>query len=241
MTLPVYIASSNMIGQRQRLDAVADNIANVNTAGYKRQIVDFGELVSTKQTQQVGSFSHHIGTQFVFDQGGFQLTDNQLDTAIRGDGFYATNVDGQITYTRNGQFNMDAAGNLVNGQGHPVLDANNGPISIPTDSTTISFTQEGDIVNQNGIVATLGVFSFDNKQALTRTGNGGWIANGQTPILAEGFSIEQGHLETSNVNAVRETVTMTELARRYESTAKMIRQMEQLEESAIQNLSRMPN
>ena len=77
MPLPVYVMSSSMIGQRQRLDTVADNVANVNTVGYKRQTLDFQELVSQKQGVEVGSFAHHNGTRFEFVQGGLTPTDKK--------------------------------------------------------------------------------------------------------------------------------------------------------------------
>ena len=108
MPTPVYIASSSMIAQRQRMDVVADNVANVNTSGYKKQSLDFAEVLSRQDGQKIGSFAHHAGSQFNFSQGSFQKTGNTFDLALRGEGFFAKEVNGQQIFTRNGQFSIDA-------------------------------------------------------------------------------------------------------------------------------------
>lgn len=236
MPLPVYIMSSNMIGQRERLSTVADNVANVNTAGYKRQTLDFMEIVSRQQMTDVGSFSHHNGTTFEFAQGALQPTDNPLDVALLGEGFFAIQADGQVKYTRNGHFTVDPTGQLVNDLGQPVLDANNAPINIPADSTKISITPEGTIANQNGQIADLGIFNFADTTRLTRTGNSSYIAEGQPALVVEEPQISQGFLEGSNVNSVEETVKMTELARAYQSANKLVKSIEDLEQRAIRSL-----
>lgn len=236
MPLPIYIMSSNMIGQRQRLDTVADNVANVNTVGYKRQTLDFMEVLSQQQQTEVGSFSHHNGTTFEFVQGALQPTNNPLDVALMGDGFFVVDNNGTPTYTRNGHFTVSGNGQLVNDYGQTVLDANNAPINIPADSTFITITPEGSITNQNGAIADLGVYRFEDTTRLTRVGNGGYISEDQQAQLAVDARISQGFLESSNVNSVEETVKMTELARAYQSAARLISSMEDLEQRAIRSL-----
>lgn len=236
MPLSSYIMSSHMIGQRHRLDTVADNVANVNTVGYKRQTLDFQELVSRQQGQEVGSFANHNGTRLEFVQGGLSPTGNPLDVAIMGEGFLAVQVGNNVHYTRNGHMNIDAEGQLVNDLGEPVLDANNAPINIPQDSTELTITSDGTVNNQNGAIAALGVYSFDNPKMMQRTGNNGYIPINQPAIPVETPRVSQGFLENSNVNAVQETVKMTDLARKYESAAQLINSMDELEQRAIRTL-----
>lgn len=241
MTVPVYIVSSNMIGQRQRLDMTADNISNSNTTGYKKLSMSFQEIISRQKSEEVASFTHHAGTFYNFTQGGFEKTGNSLDAAIQGAGFFQTERNGQIHLTRNGNFTMDATGMLVTQDGFPVLDANGGQINIPADSSEININSDGSIVNQNGLIATLGVVNVANPQALIRTGSHGYIAqNGEQPIPVENINIAGGFLETSNINPIEETVTLTELNRRYQSASRLVRSIEELEQRAIRDLSRLP-
>ncbi|MAF32014.1 MAG: flagellar basal-body rod protein FlgF [Magnetococcales bacterium] len=240
MTVPVYIVSSNMIAQRQKLDMTADNIANSNTVGFKKLGMTFQEVVSRQKAETVGSFTHHNGTFYNFTQGGFERTDNDFDVAIQGAGFFQTERNGQIHLTRNGHFSMNNVGELVTDAGSPVLDANGGPIIIPADSAEILISRDGTISNQNGIVAQLGVVQVADPQKLTRTGEHGYILEDGASIPVENINVVQGFVESSNINPIEETVTLTELNRRYQSTARLVKSLEELEQKAIQNLSRLP-
>lgn len=240
MTVPVYIVSSHMIGERQKLDMVADNVANATTTGYKKLGMSFQEVISRQQAETVGSFTHHNGTFYDFAQGGFTRTEGKLDLAIQGAGFFATEINGQIHYTRNGNFSLNAEGDLVTDTGAPVLDNNGAGINIPADSRDIAITNDGIISNQNGAIATLGIYNIQDPQNLIRTGTHGYIYEGPAPALAEQISVRQGFLENANVNPIEETVTMTELNRRYQSSARLVQSLEELEQRAIRDLSRLP-
>lgn len=240
MTVPVYIVSSNMIGQRQKLDMTADNISNANTVGFKKLGMTFQEIVSRQKTEDVGSFTHHNGTFYNFAQGGLERTDNDFDVAINGKGFFQTERNGQIHLTRNGHFTVDAAGTLVTDTGSPVLDANGGAINIPADSTAININRDGSIANQNGLIAILGVVNVEDPQKLIRTGEHGYILEEGAPVALEQINVQQGFVETSNINPIEETVTLTELNRKYQSAAKLVKSIEELEQRAIRDLSRLP-
>lgn len=240
MTVPVYIVSSHMIGQRSKLDMVADNVANANTTGYKKLGMSFSEIVSRKQTQEVASFTHHNGTHYDFSQGGLTRTDNDLDMSITGAGFFATERNGQTHYTRNGSFGLSPEGNLITGTGSPVLDTNGGPINIPADSTKITVTQDGTIANQNGPLANIGIFNINEPQKLIRTGSHGYIYNGAEPTLSTTASITQGFVENANINPIEETVNLTEINRSYTSSSKLVKSLEEIQQNVIRNLSRLP-
>jgi len=236
---PVYVIASNLLGQRTRMDMIADNIANVNTSGYKHQKMDFQEIVSRKQATDVASFTHHSGTTTNFANGSLTKTNNQLDMAIQGEGFFAVNVGGNVRYTKNGAFTQDIEGNLVTTNGDLVLDVNNAPINIPPGSTEVIVTENGTISDQNGIITTLGLFRFNNPQSLTRAGNNAWIAT-EEPQLALDVKVSQGFVEGSNVNAIEETVNMTEVLRQYQGAMNLVQKIEELEQRAIRDLSRLP-
>lgn len=240
MTVPVYIVSSHMLGQRSKLDMTADNIANSNTAGYKKLGMSFSEIVSRQKTEEVASFTHHTGTHYDFTQGGLTRTDNDLDLSITGAGFFATERNGQTHYTRNGNFGLSPEGGLITSTGAPVLDSNGGPINIPADSTKITVTPDGVIANQNGAIATLGVFHINQPQNLVRTGSHGYIYDGEEPAISTTAAITQGFVENSNINPIEETVNLTEINRSYTSSARLVKSIEELQQNVIRNLSRLP-
>lgn len=244
MTVPVYVVASNMLGQSQRLDMIADNVANVNTSGYKKLDMDFAELVSKKETQDVASFNLNLGTSTNFTPGALSHTGNDFDLALQGNGFFGIDDGtGNILYTRNGHFSINAEGNLVNDRGQAVLDNNNAPITIPADSDFVHITENGAISDQNGVIASVGVFDFDNPQLLRRAGFGTWLAEGTgaNAFALENALVKQGFLESSNVDPIAETVEMTTMLRHYQSAARLINQIEDMESQAIDRLSSMPN
>lgn len=243
MPLPVYIVASNMLGQQTRIDMIADNVANANTGGYKKQGMDFQEILSRQQAENVASFNQHLGTYTDHAQGGLRRTGNDLDVALqKPETFFAVEgPNGQPLYTRNGHFSKDANGNIVDSHGRAVLDGNGAAINIPADSAFVHITPNGAVSDQNGVIANIGVFEFENDQLLQRAGANTWQAPQQlAPATIELPNVKQGFLEDSNVNPIEETVQMTELMRKYQMAAKLMGNMEELETRAIQNLSSMP-
>lgn len=241
MTVPVYVVSSHMLSQRNKLNMVADNVANSNTAGYKKLDMTFDEIVSRKQAKEVGSFVSLGQMHYDFTQGGMTRTDSQLDVAIQGKGFFAIDREGQTQYTRNGHFSLSPAGELVTDAGDLVLDNNGGAIAIPADSISISITKDGTISNQNGPIAQLGVFSMAEPNKLIRAGASGYIYEGaDQPALAETSALIQGHVEDSNINSIEETVNLTEVNRAYQSSARLVQSIEDLEQRVVRDLSRLP-
>lgn len=243
MPLPVYVVASNMLGQTTKLDMIADNVANANTNGYKKQSMDFAEVLSKKQSQEVASFNHHIGTSTDYTVGSLTRTNSDFDIAIQdNDGFFAVEgAGGAPLYTRNGHFTKDSNGNMVDSQGRPLLDTNGAPITIPADSEFVHITPNGGVSDQNGVIANVGVFNFQNNQLLQRAGKNAWAAPAQAGVApVELPNVKQGFLEGSNVNPIEETTQMTKMLRNYQMAAKLMGNMEDLENRAIQNLSRMP-
>lgn len=243
MPLPVYVVASNMIGQQTRIDMIADNVANANTGGYKKQGMDFAEILSKQQSMEVASFNQNLGTYTDHAQGGLKRTNNDLDVALQDEkSFFAVQGEnGKPLYTRNGHFTKNANGDIVDSKGRAVLDSNGAAITIPADSAFIHITGNGAVANQNGIISNIGVFTFDNEQLLQRAGNNSWYAPDALVAISEEMpNVKQGFVEDSNVNPIEETVHMTDLMRKYQMAAKLMGNMEELETKAIQTLSSMP-
>jgi flagellar basal-body rod protein FlgG len=227
-----------MLAQQTSMDATANNLANVNTTGYKRGRTAFQDLLYTKLTpqdaaaqgSQVGVGVRVAGVQTQFEQGALQRTDQPLDVAIQGEGFFeVTRPDGTKGYTRAGNFTTNAQGKLTTADGNAVSP----PVTIPSNASDITITAAGVI---NGTVAgkstrlgQLGVVTFQNPYGLSSAGNNLYdvtAASGTprtgTPGQKGMGSITQGALEMSNVNSVDEMVGMVSTQRAYEAVSKVI-------------------
>lgn len=247
-----YIGASGMNAQQNRLDAISNNLANVDTAGYKRDITSsksFSELL-LRRTQadgvyvtEAGSFdaSPIIGKLGLgvetnenytdFEQGSFRATSSSSDLALTGEGFFAVSTPNGERYTRNGNFILGKEGILVTKDGYPLM-GENGVIALEDDKFTVNedgkiYTKDGDFVDRVKVVR------FDNERYLQKMGNSLWSSNdisGQS-YIAEGNerpSLMQGYMETSNVNVVNEMVKMIEVNRAYEANQKTIQSQDSM-------------
>ena len=247
MIRALYTSSSGMQAQQLNLDTIANNLANVNTTGFKRTRVDFQDLLyqtyrapGTAGSQgttiptgiQVGHGSRPVATQRIFSQGDFQQTENPLDLVIEGDGFFqVTRPDGTTAYTRAGAFKKDGTGRVVTSEGFLLFPA----VTIPADAKTITIGSDGTVsVTLAGqtaaqTVGTLQIASFINPAGLLSVGR-----NLFTPTAASGTAVignpgatglgtlTQGFLELANVKVVEEMVAMITSQRAYEANSKAI-------------------
>lgn len=242
----VYIVSSKLMGQKERLAMIADNVANANTIGYKKQGLDFLEMVGREQGKDVGSFVSDGQPRFDFSEGSINYTRNPLDVAIEGDGFFAVDVAGTTHYTRNGQFRLNAQGQIVTSQGHNVLDVNNAPLSVPPGSSDIKITADGTLATEDGIIGNVGIFDFTPAQMQKFARVSGAMfrpEEGTQPeaLEAEDISVVQGALEGSNVNPIEEMTNLIEVNRAYQAATKLNKQVEDLDQTNIRQLARMPS
>ena len=240
-------AASGMYAQQLNVDAIANNLANVNTTAFKGTRVEFQDLMyetlratgipdqnggTPPAELQVGDGTVPSSTTQNFTQGALTQTNNQLDFAIQGDGFFRIRMpDGTEAYTRDGSFKINGDGNLVTSNGYIVEPG----LTIPQDTTTIGVNADGTIqatVSGQTNPVTLGQMEFAkfvNPAGLHAMGSDLYqetVASG-TPILGNpgstGFgNIQQGYLETSNVSVVTEMVNMITAERAYELNSKAI-------------------
>ncbi len=249
----LWISKTGMEAQQTQLDVISHNLANVSTTGYKRANAVFQDLMyqnlrqvgasSTEQSQlptglQLGLGVRTVATSRSFTQGSMQQTNNQLDVAVKGNGFFqVTMPDGTIGYTRDGSFQVDAQGRLVTSSGLPVANGITVPpnatnVSISTDGT-VSATVSGQAAPQT--IGTLALANFINPAGLEPRGENLFAetaASGQPNGGTAGTNglgtIMQGFLETSNVNVVQELVSMIQTQRAYEMNSKAIQTSDQM-------------
>lgn len=247
MTNGLYIAASGMMANVFRQNVIANNLANVNTAGFKRsQQLDVAfpvsfysrlhdqRLISLDGTMEVRPPIGFVGggvlpqeTTLDFTQGSRFQTGNPLDFALTGPGYFTVQgPDGSLLYTRNGSFSLDGEGRLVTKDGFPVL-GHNGEIFL--DDGQVLVDAEGNITLDGKEVDSLLIVRFEDERKLERIGHSLFRVAGEVPVdmAPEDLRVQQGFLEQSNVNAVREMVEMMALVRSYEMNARVLSLMDQ--------------
>ncbi len=248
MIRAMHTASTGMFAQQLNIDTVANNLANVNTTGFKRSRAEFADLLYQK-SRVPGASSSNVGVFPVgiqvglgvrpvtvskeYVQGSLKQTFNELDIAIDGAGFFQVQrPDGTTMYTRAGSFKSDANGAMVTGDGDQLIPT----ITIPPGTLTLSIGQDGTVSaltagsTQAQTVTTIQLTRFNNPSGLIAQGNNLFTesaasgpAEQGTPGFSSGFGlIQQGFLETSNVNIADEMVNMIVAQRAYELNAKAI-------------------
>jgi flagellar basal-body rod protein FlgG len=249
----LWIAKTGMEAQQTQLDNISHNLANVATNGYKRSHAVFEDLIyqnlrqsganSTEQTTlptglQVGLGVRPVATARIYTQGNLQQTSNNLDLAIKGDGFFQIQQpDGTTAYTRDGSFQLNANGQMVTSNGYTLLPG----ITIPNNAQSLTIGNDGTVsVTLPGQVApqTVGqiqVANFVNPAGLdpkgqnlfTETASSG-TPNAGAPASNGLGALQQGFVETSNVNVVEELVQMIQTQRAYELNSKAVQTSDQM-------------
>lgn len=210
-----YVGITRQAGLMRELNAIANNIANLNTTGYRRENVVFAEHVKALGANDTSLSMATASHRFVdFSAGELQMTDNPLDFAIDGEGFFVIETPAGERLTRAGAFSLNAVGELITGDGARVLDEGGGPIILPPQARTISATPDGSIMADGQPVGRLGLVKAD-PALLIREGDNLFRAdNGFEP--APDAQVRQNAIEGSNVNAVTEIARLIEVQRTYE-------------------------
>jgi flagellar basal-body rod protein FlgF len=253
----VLIGLSRQIALHRELEVVANNVANINTTGYKADSAVFEEFLSPRASHghfQGGdrrlSYVHDRATWHDFKQGPVQLTGNPLDVALDGDAFLVVQTPRGERYTRNGAFQLNAAGQLVTNEGYQVLgdggaitfQNNDGKISIGEDGTIR--VREGADTKSDALRGRLRLVRFDQINSLKKDGSSLFAApNGvqpQTIQPPQRVRVMQGAVEQSNVRGVIEMARMIEITRSYTAIAGLLQQHGDMRRNAIDRLSEVP-
>ncbi len=252
MIRALWTASSGMQSQQVNMDVIANNLANVNSSGFKKSRADFQDILyqtnrvagtSTNGGEvptgvQIGLGSRVAAVQKVFTTGDFQQTENELDVAIEGPGFFQVSLpDGSDAYTRSGALKKDSTGRLVTSDGYPLIPE----VVIPENTTSIAISESGrvevmlDGENEATEVGNIQLVRFGNPGGLNSLGRNMYAETSTTgaPVTGtpgeDGFgTLTQGFLEGSNVNIMEEMVNMIAGQRAYEVNSKAIKTADEM-------------
>lgn len=232
-----YVTLARQSGLMREMQAIAHNIANASTTGYRREGVLFSEHVRGLGTDEASlSMAAANARQTWLAQGGLSFTGGSLDLAIEGEGFFVIETDQGERLTRAGHFAIDAAGEIVNPDGLRLLDDGGAPILVPPGAQ-IAVSRDGTISADGEPVAQLGLLRPADPSQLSR--QGGTLLATEGELLPAGESvIHQGFLEDSNVNPMTEMARMIEVHRAYEAGQKFLDREDERIRAVIQTLSR---
>ncbi len=244
----LLVGLSRQMALRREMDVVANNIANLNTTGFKADGMVFEEFMMPKARDNTFpradrrlSYVEDKATWHNFSAGSMQITDNPLDLALaEPNAFLVVQTGAGERYTRNGGLQLDNNGTLVTDEGLPVL-TNNGPIAFTTDDGDIHIAADGSISTAQGDRGRLRVVNFEQPQNLVKQGSSLYSANvaaQETPV--EQVRIKQGTIEKSNVNAVGQMSRMIQVERAYQSLASLSQKTDEIRRTAIQTLVDVP-
>jgi flagellar basal-body rod protein FlgF len=238
MESPLIIALSRQMASRDQVESIANNIANMNTAAYKGERTVFNKFLSPDGGQQQITFPKYVGIHRETQAGPINATGNPLDVALRGEGFMVIQTPAGPRYTRDGHFNLNVQGQLVNGRGQIVLGDKDQPIVIPQGTAEISIDANGSVSADSRQIGKLKLVGFDNLQRLQRSGDGLYTTDAQ-PLPATGTDVLQGELEGANVQPILEITRMIEASRVYQSSQKVINSEDERIRGAIQRLGKV--
>lgn len=219
----IYIGLSRLSALQEHMNIIANNIANINTPGYKANKILFSEYLDRpKGMNETMSMVLDYGNYRVKDNGPIKSTGNPLDVALEGPGYLGVQgPDGKIAYTRNGGFALNATRQLVTQQGYPVVDNGGQPLTIPEGQNDIVIDETGSISTKDGTLGALMVQEFNDVQSLTPVGNSLYTTT-ETGRPSEKTRIIQGAIEGSNTQGVIEMTDMIDVSRTYQSVARML-------------------
>jgi flagellar basal-body rod protein FlgG len=254
------IGATGMLAQQMNVEVISNNIANMNTTGYKRGRAEFNDLLY-QDLRRVGSASSDAGTIVpsgvqvglgvkaaavyrITEQGNITITDNSLDLAINGRGYFEVELpNGEIGYTRAGSFQLSPTGDLVTPDGYLVMPG----ITIPPQVTSISINNNGEVFVQDGTavnatrVGQVELASFPNEAGLEAIGDNLYLETAASGVALAGVpgkdgfgAILQGALETSNVNVVSEITNLITAQRAYEMNSKVIQAADEMMQNVNQ-------
>ncbi len=220
MTRPVQ----GGLRQNLKLELISNNLANANTTGYKKDLISFDNMFKAQLTTD-------------HSQGGIKTSNNKLDLALQGDGFFKIQSDNKIYYTRCGEFTLNSDSILSTSIGRPVL-GKNGPITIT--GSDIQINSNGEIIVDSQLIDKLDIITFPEKNNLKKIGDSlfDYTGNPNDEIVSENIIVNQGQLETPNISVVTEMTKMITAHRMFETYQKMIQTIDEINGQAISEMGK---
>lgn len=236
MENPTLVALSRQVALERQLAVIANNIANVNTTGYRAERVLMNEYRKPTSFTEELSLVQDIAIARKTTDGALNRTNNTFDLALTGPGYFVVDAPGGERYTRNGSFQVDPQNRLTTSAGHLVLDDTNNPIVIPGALSDVAISSDGTINSGTQRVAKLRLAGFANDHQLTPAGDS-MFSSPIPPQDAPRARVVQGAIEGSNVQAVVEVTSMIEVLRNYQATQRVIDAEHERQRSAVRRLA----
>ena len=256
MSGDIYLAAAGALACEKRLQIISNNLANVNTVGFKMEQGYFKQFdpndpaLSTVQNaagteSQADLFWNNFNVYTDYSSGPLKMTGNDFDLALEGDGFFCIQTPDGVHYTRKGDFTLNADGILVTRNGYPVL-GEGGEITVKSNANPNQYAQfavdeEGNVSVDGQQVDTLRIVKIADRSRLTKAGDTLFKppAAGATEVGAENFRVSQGYIELSNVEVVKMMTEMIEVLRGYESYQKVIQAADESNARAINDVGKL--
>ena len=246
MDLSSFVLLSHERALQRKLEIAANNLANMNSVGFKREKPLFHEYL---QKGRNGVGAEVDETSYVLDygathdtaQGSFQVTGNPLDVMIDGPGYLSVDLgEGEVGFTRAGSLKVMETGEVTNSAGRPVLGEGGAPLFVPPDLIgQLSVAKDGAIMGPDGPIGRISVTVFEDEAALVQRGDGLMTGAGGRELAPEETRIQSGGLESSNVQAIVETTDMIEILRSYQASKRMADDISEMRKRALSRLGRV--
>lgn len=237
------ISLSRQIALQRQMDVVANNMANINTTGFKSESMLFQDYLMPKAQDNEFTgpdrdlhYTEDWSTIHDMSTGSIEQTGNPLDIALNGEGLLTVQTPNGPRYSRNGSLQIDASGTLVDLAGNPVLGTS-GPIKFDSADTDVTISKDGTISTSQGTKGKLAVVEFTDPQVLAREGNNYYSGPAGNP--ATNTQVVQGSIERSNVSGVSSMADMIRIERAYQTLANIMQRQDDLRSTAVQRLGDM--
>ncbi len=234
MIRSLYTAANGMLLQQKKMDILTNNIANVETTGFKKDGMVTGSFANMLISRINANGATAIGTMTLganvaeqytdYTQGSLDQTDRMLDFALTGDGYFAVTTQNGTMYTRDGNFTVSADGYLVTNDGNYVQNTAGNKIYV--GSGTVSVDASGNLSVNGAAAGTLKIVAFADNTLMQKAGNNLYTTT-QTPVAAAGTTLKQGYLEASNVDMAEQIVNMMSINRTYEVNQRIVKMIDE--------------
>jgi flagellar basal-body rod protein FlgF len=243
----IYTALTGAVAQQQSLDVIANNVANVNTAGYRADRAAFSQFLAGAQRDpnavsqlgqpgaRVDHFVHVDAVAHDYTDGALKLTGNPLDMALSGDGFFAIDTPQGERFTRSGSFVMGAGGVLSTAEGYPVLGTDNKPIQLPSDRN-VQVESDGTLKMDALVLGKLKLVRAPDPTQLEKESATCFKAAPNAQLESANATVTQGHIEASNVNAVAGLNDLIAVSRSFDALQKVIDSFQKIDERTARDL-----
>jgi flagellar basal-body rod protein FlgF len=235
----LLIGMTRQMALRREMSIIANNLANVNTTGYKAEQPLFEEYMmpnaSEDSPDDTISFVQDYGMHRDLGLGRIEVTENPLDIAITGEGYFKVETEEGVRYTRNGAFQLDAQGQLVTSDGNPVLSAGGTAFTFGIEDGPIEIASDGTISTNQGERGKLSLVNFENQREMKKAG-GTLLATDQAELPVTDATVLQGAIESSNVQPILEMTHMISVMQAYQSANNIVEKSDELQRTAISKL-----